>query len=105
MAPYKRLKEPKHYPDILSREEIWAVINTEENLKYKAIIATIYSNHVPIMFKSASLNSLIFIGIAAYYSEISIYKVRFCHKYTHTCMPARLEWLFHVRVSKNYILV
>jgi integrase len=46
MAPYKRLKEPKHHPDIMSREKIKAVIETEQNLKYKAIIATIYSSGI-----------------------------------------------------------
>jgi integrase/recombinase XerD len=46
MAPYSRLKEPKHNPMVLSREEINAVINTEQNLKYKAIVATLYSSGV-----------------------------------------------------------
>ncbi|KMQ49483.1 Integrase/recombinase [Chitinispirillum alkaliphilum] len=46
MAPYKRLKEPKHHPDIISREEIRSVIETEQNLKYKAIISTIYSSGI-----------------------------------------------------------
>ena len=31
MGPYKRLKEPRYLPDILSREEISAVIDTKEN--------------------------------------------------------------------------
>ena len=46
MAPYKRLKEPKHFPDILNREEIRSVIDIEQNLKYKAIISTIYSSGI-----------------------------------------------------------
>jgi len=46
MGPYKRLKEPKCHPDVLSREEIKAIIDTEQNLKYKAIIATIYSSGI-----------------------------------------------------------
>ena len=46
MAPYKRLKEPKHHPDIVSREEIRSVIEIEQNLKYKAIISTIYSSGI-----------------------------------------------------------
>lgn len=44
MAPYHRLKEPKHIPDVLGREEIRAIIDTETNLKYKAILATLYSS-------------------------------------------------------------
>jgi integrase/recombinase XerD len=46
MGPYRRLKEPKYNPDVLSREEIKAIIDTEQNLKYKAIIATIYSSGI-----------------------------------------------------------
>jgi site-specific recombinase XerD len=46
MAPYRRLKEPKHNPMVLSREEINAVINTEQNLKYKAIVAILYSSGI-----------------------------------------------------------
>jgi len=46
MAPYRRLKEPKYNPDVLSREEIRMIIDTEQNLKYKAIIALIYSSGV-----------------------------------------------------------
>jgi integrase/recombinase XerD len=46
MGPYKRLKEPKYHPDVLSREEIKAMIDNEQNLKYKAIIATLYSSGI-----------------------------------------------------------
>jgi site-specific recombinase XerD len=43
MAPYRRLREPEYIPEVLSRQEIKAMIDTEENLKYKAIIALLYS--------------------------------------------------------------
>jgi integrase/recombinase XerD len=46
MAPYKRLKEPKYQPDVLSREEVIAIIDTETNLKYKAIIAILYASGI-----------------------------------------------------------
>ena len=46
MGPYKRLKEPKYHPDVLSREEVKVIIDTEENLKYKAILATLYSSGI-----------------------------------------------------------
>ncbi len=46
MAPYRRLKEPHYQPDVLGREEIKAIIDTEQNLKYKAIIATLYSSGI-----------------------------------------------------------
>jgi integrase/recombinase XerD len=46
MSPYKRLKEPKYHPDILTREEVRALIDTERNLKYKAIIAVLYSSGI-----------------------------------------------------------
>ncbi|KMQ50094.1 hypothetical protein CHISP_2954 [Chitinispirillum alkaliphilum] len=36
MATYKRLKEPNHHPEIINRGEIRSVIETEQNLKYKA---------------------------------------------------------------------
>jgi integrase/recombinase XerD len=46
MGPYRRLKEPKYHPDVLGREEIKAIIDTEQNLKYKAIVATLYSSGI-----------------------------------------------------------
>lgn len=46
MSPYKRLKEPKYHPDVLTREEVNTIIDTETNLKYKAIIATAYSSGI-----------------------------------------------------------
>jgi site-specific recombinase XerD len=46
MAPYGRLREPKHQPLILSRQDSAKIIDTETNLKYKAVIAVLYSSGV-----------------------------------------------------------
>jgi integrase/recombinase XerD len=44
MGDMRRMREPKHYPVILSKQEAFALIEKAPNLKAKAAIALLYSS-------------------------------------------------------------
>jgi integrase/recombinase XerD len=46
MKPFGRMKEPQTQPRILSRQECRKLVDAADNLKYKAIIAVLYSSGI-----------------------------------------------------------
>jgi integrase/recombinase XerD len=44
MGDIRRMKEPESHPEILSRQEVFAMIDSAPNLKIKAVVAVLYSS-------------------------------------------------------------
>jgi len=44
MGDIRRMKEPESRPEILSRQEVFAMIDSAPNLKIKAVVAVLYSS-------------------------------------------------------------
>jgi len=46
MAPFTRMKEPKHHPQVLSRQEIEKVVEAAGGVREKSIISLMYSSGI-----------------------------------------------------------
>jgi integrase/recombinase XerD len=46
MGDTRRMKEPEHHPEILSKQEVLAMIDSEPNTKKRTIIALMYSSGI-----------------------------------------------------------
>ena len=111
MSSFKRMREPKHQPVVLSASEVRRMIEGCENLKTKAIIATMYSAGLRLAecceLKIADIDSKRMAllvngkGNKQRYALLSPRTLDILRDYYRAYRPK--EWLFEGRTPDHYL--